>query len=278
MTRCRLGLVALLLCVLSGWARTEQVDRLAHTGFVSDFAGVMTAQQKAQLQALCAEIDVRTHAQIAVVTIRSLEDVPIEEFASRLFSKWGVGYKSENRGVLILLVVADHKYRIEVGYGLEPILPDGKVGGFGREIVPFLRQNDYGGALIQIAGWVAQVIAQDRGITLATATPAASAPGSAAASQGRGPAGTKTAPVILFVLLFFLLSSSILALVLWSIFRRIMGRPLPAWLNIQVGSASSSSSSSDNSNSSDSNSSDSNSSSTDFGGGESGGGGASGTW
>jgi uncharacterized protein len=77
--------------------------------------------------------------------------------------------------VLILLAVGDHKYRIEVGYGLEPILPDGKVGGFGREAVPLLRANDYNGAILLMTQRVAQVIAQDAGIQLRGASPQAPA-------------------------------------------------------------------------------------------------------
>ena len=57
--------------------------------------------------------------------------------------------------MLILLAVQDRKYFINVGYGLEPILPDGKVGGFGREAVPYLKRGDYDGAvsLLDFAEW-----------------------------------------------------------------------------------------------------------------------------
>ena len=144
----------------------EKFDQLKATGYVDDFAGVLIPAAKAQLTALCKEVDTKAQAQIAVVTIHSLDGVPIEEFANRLFHRWGVGSKGENRGVLILLAVRDHKYRVEVGFGLEPILPDGKVGGFGREMVPLLRQNNYGQALLQVTSAVARVIADDRKVTL----------------------------------------------------------------------------------------------------------------
>ena len=75
---------------------------------------------------------------MAVVTVISLDGSDIESYASDLFKQWGIGGDLNNRGVLILLSVGDHRYRTEVGYGLEPILPDGKVGGFGREAVPLL--------------------------------------------------------------------------------------------------------------------------------------------
>src|SRR5439155_820167 len=105
-------------------------------------------------------------APIAVVAINSLDGSDIESYAADLYKKWGIGSKATDRGVLILLAVKDHSYRIEVGYGLEPILPDGKVGGFGREAVPLLKQNDYAGALLLMTSRVANVLAQDAGVQL----------------------------------------------------------------------------------------------------------------
>src|SRR6266849_6313067 len=99
----------------------EKVEELQPQGYVDDFAGVLDAPTQAQLTALCGELDQKTGAQLAVVTIHSLAGLTVEDFAFRLATKWGVGHKGDNRGVLILLAVDDHKYRIEVGYGLEPI-------------------------------------------------------------------------------------------------------------------------------------------------------------
>lgn len=165
--RARGLLLALLLAlVLPFTARAEKVEQLKPEGYVNDFAGVLNEQAKAQLTALCTEVDQKTKAQIAVVTIHSLEGVPVEDFGIRLATRWGVGHKGDNRGVLILLAVDDHKYRTEVGYGLEPILPDGKVGGFGREMVPRLRAGDYSGALLHLTSEIAAVIAQERGVAL----------------------------------------------------------------------------------------------------------------
>ena len=80
---------------------------------------------------------------------------PSSNISIDLATAWGIGPKQKARGVLILLAPNDRKYRIEVGYGLEGILPDGKVGGFGREAVPFLRQNDYSGAVLLMTERVA---------------------------------------------------------------------------------------------------------------------------
>src|SRR5450755_4035636 len=135
-------------------------------GYVNDFANVLTAGGRAQLTALCTEVDQKAHAQIAVVTVTSLDGKPIQDYSFDLATKWGVGPKQSNRGILILFAVNDHKYWTQVGYGLEPILPDGKVGGFGREAVPILRQNNYNAALLLMTRRIADVIAQDAGVTL----------------------------------------------------------------------------------------------------------------
>src|SRR5713226_3523903 len=151
--------------------RAEKVEQLKPQGYVNDFAGVLSAPARSQMTALCAEVDQKAHAQVAVVTIRSLEGVPLQEFANRLFKQWAVGYKPDDRGVLVLLAVSDRKYWVEVGYGLEPILPDGKVGGFGREMVPLLRQNDFGGAMMLLTSRVAEVVVRDRGESLSQPIP-----------------------------------------------------------------------------------------------------------
>ena len=157
-------LFVFVLCVPA--ARTEQVKNLKPQGYVNDFAGVLNADTRQKLTALCGEVEQKTQAQIAVVTVSSLEGVPVEQFANDLFAAWGIGPKDSKRGVLILVAPGDRRYRVEVGYGLEPILPDGKVGGFGREVVPFLRQNDYSGAVLLLTQRVAAVIAADQNVTL----------------------------------------------------------------------------------------------------------------
>lgn len=157
--------------VLAFVLRAEPVSQLHPTDYVNDFARVLDQTTIAQFDDLCQQIDQKAHAQVAVVTVNSLDGSDVESYAVDLFKKWGIGSKSTNRGVLILLAVHDRSYRIEVGYGLEPILPDGKVGGFGREAVPLLRRNDYGGAVSLMTSRVADVIAQDAGIQLAGARP-----------------------------------------------------------------------------------------------------------
>jgi uncharacterized protein len=172
-----------LLFLVSAAAFAEKTDQLKPQGYVNDFAGVLSAAAKAQLTALCTEVDQKAHAQIAVVTVKTLDGQPVEDFTIDLATKWGVGPKQSASGVMILLATEDRKSRVEVGYGLEPILPDGKVGGFLREAVPLLRNNDYDGALLLVTRRVADVIAADRGVTLSGSAPA---PARRAPPQGSG--------------------------------------------------------------------------------------------
>jgi uncharacterized protein len=160
--------VALIVLVVAfpALASAEPLSQLNPTDYVNDFSGVLGQQTQASLNDLCRQIDQKAGAQIAVVVINSLDGSDIESYTNALFRKWGVGRKSSNKGVLILLAVNDHKYRFEVGYGLEGILPDGKVGGFGREAIPFLRQGNYDGAVSLMVSRVVDVIAQDSGVQI----------------------------------------------------------------------------------------------------------------
>src|SRR5712692_11563936 len=148
------------------WAVAEPIASLRPSNYVNDFAGVLDAATQARLNDLCFQVEQKAHAQIAVVTVKSTDGQDIVSYAVALYQKWGIGAKGKDRGVLILLAAQDHKYWTTVGYGLEPILPDGKVGGFGREAVPLLKNGDYSGAVSLMTLRVADAIAQDTGIQL----------------------------------------------------------------------------------------------------------------
>jgi uncharacterized protein len=161
----------LLLAALSfycGSALAEQVKDLPKpTDYVSDYAHVLSPQAVAQLDSLCSELDhSKANAQIAIVTVHNLDGDDAADFANQLEDKWKIGKKGSDRGVLYLLAVDDHKYRIEVGYGLEGILNDAKIGDIGRAMVPYLRAGDYDSAVQFAVGQLAQVIATDAGVTL----------------------------------------------------------------------------------------------------------------
>ncbi len=165
--------VVLLIFAPSVHLTAESVSTLpAPTGYVSDFAGVLSQSTKYNLENLCTQVDHQAHAQIAVVTIKTLDnDQSIDEFATELEDKWKVGPKGTDRGVLMIVVLNPRKYRIEVGYGLEGILNDAKVGDIGRLMVPSLSQGDYNTAIPLGVQQIARVITNDAGVTLSLAQP-----------------------------------------------------------------------------------------------------------
>jgi uncharacterized protein len=167
-----LFLCLVLLHALAIPARAEKIDQLQPQGPVNDFANALTPDTVAKLTALATELNDKADAQLDIVTVHTTEGDAVADFTVNLAEKWGVGYKGKDRGVMILLAVDDHQYFTAVGYGLEPILPDGKVGEFGRQMVPLLKSGDTSAAVLQIAGQVAAVIAQDRGVSLDAQPPA----------------------------------------------------------------------------------------------------------
>jgi uncharacterized protein len=165
--------VVLLIFAPSVVATAESVSTLpAPTGYVNDFAGVLSPSTKFNLENLCTQVDRQAHAQIAVVTVKTMDgDQSIEEFATALEDKWKVGAKGTDRGVLMLFVMTPRRGRIEVGYGLEGILNDAKVGDIGRSMTPAAQQGDYNTAIPLGVQQVAQIIATDAGVTLSLAQP-----------------------------------------------------------------------------------------------------------
>jgi uncharacterized protein len=199
----RLARVSAILWIALGaalWVAAEPIASLRPSNYVNDFAGVLDAATQARLNDLCQQVDQKAQAQIAVVTVKSLDGQDVVSYAVALYQKWGIGAKGKDRGVLILLATEDRKYWTTVGYGLEPILPDGKVGGFGREAVPLLRSGDYAGAVTLMTARVAAVIAQDAGVTLDNQPPLA------ATRQHPAPGvGVGTVVVVIFVLFFIVI-------------------------------------------------------------------------
>jgi uncharacterized protein len=161
-------MVAVVLVVSASVLPAERVEDLPKpTDYVSDFAHVLSPAAVARMDQICSQLDhSAANAQVAIVTVHTLEGEDAADFASRLEDKWKMGKKGSDRGVLILLAIQDHKRRIDVGYGLEGILPDGKVGDIGRDMVPYLRANDFDGAVLTALTQIAQVIAADAHVTL----------------------------------------------------------------------------------------------------------------
>ena len=145
-------------------------------GYVSDFAGVIDPAAKQELESYCASVKAATGAEIALVTLPSLEGEPIEDVANVMFRKWGIGGKANNDGILLLLSIADRRSRLEVGYGIEPIIPDGYAGSVIREMRPALRERNYGQALADAARTIGETVAKAKGVQIGECADAPFAP------------------------------------------------------------------------------------------------------
>lgn len=112
--------------------------------YVNDYANLLSEETKQYIINVNVELQSKTGAQIVVVTIPSLEGQSLEEYANELFRKFGIGDKKKNNGLLLLLALKERQFRVEVGNGLEGILPDGKTGRIQNEyIIPYLKENNW---------------------------------------------------------------------------------------------------------------------------------------
>ena len=194
--------LAIAVLVLAPIFAAKPVSQLHPTDYVNDFAHVLDSGTIAQLDDICQQLDHKAQAQIAIVTINTIDGADVVSYSVDLYQKWGIGTKGKDRGVLILLAVQDHHYWITVGYGLEGILPDGKVGGFGREAVPLLKQNDYNGAVSLMTARVSDVIAKDAGIELTGARPQMPAEPQAEPGSGLSVGGIVLLVIVILLVLF----------------------------------------------------------------------------
>src|SRR5580704_7781192 len=162
----RVRAAAILAAFTAACVLGIDTTKLKPTGYVNDFAHVLDPAGKERLEAYCANLERATGAQLAIVTVDTLDGDPVEDVANKLYREWGIGKKGKDEGILILLAVKDHKDRAEIGFGLEPIIPDGYAGGVLRGIRPILRQGNYGGALLAAAQQFGSRIAQSKGVDL----------------------------------------------------------------------------------------------------------------
>ncbi|MEW6670181.1 MAG: TPM domain-containing protein [Thermodesulfobacteriota bacterium] len=133
--------------------------------YVVDLAGIIAADTEAKLNGLLQELEQKTTAQFVILTIESLDGEAIESFALKVaHDKWKLGLKGKDNGLLLLVAVKDRKYRAEVGYGLEGVLPDSFVGSVGRDyLVPYFRKGDYSTGIFRAAQVLAAQIAGESG-------------------------------------------------------------------------------------------------------------------
>jgi uncharacterized protein len=141
-------------------------------GAVNDFANVIPPDYQQKINAIATELYEKTGTAVVVVTMSDIGGAEYNDYVNRLYSAWGIGKKGEDKGVLIFVTVKERKMRIETGYGVEGILPDGLVGEIrDRYMIPYLKEDRYGEAFLNGTLAVAQVIADHAGVKLTGQVP-----------------------------------------------------------------------------------------------------------
>ncbi len=170
-------------------------------GAVNDFANLISAPYRQQMNALAGEVLQKTGTSLVVVTLPTVGDDDPRDYANRLYSAWGIGKKGEDKGVLIFLALKERRIRIETGYGVEGILPDGLVGEIlDRHVTPYLVKGDYDRGLLNAMTAVANVIARDAKVSLGEGSqpPVVS-------RKGRGAPGKSSVTSLLILILVVVL-------------------------------------------------------------------------
>src|SRR4030042_1424650 len=115
-----------------------------YRGYVNDYTGTLSAEWKTKTENLVQAVREETSCEIAVAVIDELGGATIEEYAVGLFAKWGIGKKDKDNGVLLLVALKDRQLRIEVGYGLEAIIPDLRAKDIIDDVItPRFKNSEY---------------------------------------------------------------------------------------------------------------------------------------
>jgi uncharacterized protein len=157
-------ILALLLCIIlpaSVYLFAQKFPK--PIGYVNDFAGVIDPGSKAQIEKISTVLKEKTGVEVAVVSVETIDPyASIEEYSIDMATEWGIGRKGEDTGILLLLTMRERRVRLEIGYGLEGIIPDGLAGEIiDKSILPSLRAADYGTGLLKGVQAVTGIIARE---------------------------------------------------------------------------------------------------------------------
>ena len=163
----------MLLCLSRSAAAAVEPTVPTPRGYVSDYAGVIDAGTIGHLDALIGELKRQTGAEIAVVVVNSTEPLTAIDYAMKIAETWKPGAKGKDNGVVFLVAIKDHQMFILTGYGVEGVLPDGKVGAIRDQLVrPAFRRGDYAGGIRAATEAMAAIIAEAAGVRLQGVRPA----------------------------------------------------------------------------------------------------------
>ncbi len=179
MRRQVLNLVAVILIISAPVALCYgKADLPMPRHFVEDYANVINDSDERSLNGILQELEQKTGAQYIILTVKTTEGIPIQQFSIELTDKWKLGQKGKDNGMLFVLAAADRKYWFNTGYGLEGFITDQYCGRVGREVlVPFLKKGDYGKGIYQANLQIVQRIAEQSGVVLTGMPKLKSVPG-----------------------------------------------------------------------------------------------------
>ena len=178
----RLGLAAIWMVALGAavalpTAARAQADTSAQsadsaaipepTGYVNDHAGVLDEPSRAKLEAFLDQVEKKTGAQFAILTVTTTAPETPDEYKVRVFERWKIGKRGEDNGLLVLLSMHERELKFETGYGLEGTLPDGLESRIFREVMaPRFQQGDFAGGITAGVLECAKRVAAEKGVTL----------------------------------------------------------------------------------------------------------------
>ena len=174
----------------------KALENLNFNGFIADNAQVISEQKEKELNSILLDLQNKTKADIAVVTLKSLENRPIEEVALNIGRKYKIGDKKLNNGAVVLVVPQERQARIEVGYGLEGDVTDSQAGNLmDTYMIPYFKDNNYEQGIVDGTTALAIHVAKAYGCELSAKEPSA-------------PIGSNTddsLSIIIFIIIFVIL-------------------------------------------------------------------------
>jgi uncharacterized protein len=207
------------LFLVPPWANGEELKLPPPQGFVSDFARVIDPPTHQQLARLIQELKDKTGAEIAIVTVETTQPLTPFDYAMKIAEAWKPGARDKDNGVVFLVATKDRKMFIVTGYGVEGVLPDGKVGAIQDEyILPYFKQGAYAQGILAGTQVMAGLIAQEYGVSLTGDALPRTAP-----KVGREP--PSTFDLLLFALIVLALIVSAFTGTRRSRYSRFGGRP-----------------------------------------------------
>src|SRR4051794_34251817 len=150
-------LSAIIAVLLLAVVQPQSLDHRVH-----DFANLLSPAERQALEELSFNVDQKTTAEFGIVTVNSLDGMPVEDYAHEVFEKWGIGKRKANNGVLLLVAPNEHRMWITTGYGVEALLTDSLAGEIrDKHIIPHFKQRDYAGGIKEGANAIAAVLVSD---------------------------------------------------------------------------------------------------------------------